>query len=235
MRRVALWVGIGLASGSAVAQDPSTACLEQLRTDSRYLPVAEKVPFDVTKGQPLELLASAERPTAAEKAALSFLATEGERCYELGDRWRTENYGAEINGYMLAYRVDLVSAMADLYAGKLTFGDLAKFRAKQMTDLKVKIDSAVARARTARESREAERQAAASRRRDEEARAQQAQEVQMRQFEESRRQAALMMLLNRPQPQAPQLKPYIMPTPAPRTSTNCTSYLSGNQLHTNCN
>lgn len=232
MKRLAQGVFSSVLCFAAYAQDPSAACLEQLRNDPRYLPVAEKVPFDVTKGQPIELLASTAKPNAAEKAALSFLATEGERCYELGDRWRTENYGPEISGYMLTYRVDLVSAMADLYAGKITFGDLAKFRAKQMAELKSKVDLAVARVKA---SRDAAQQAAAARQQEEDARLRQYQEAQARQAEESRRQAALMLLMNRPQLQAPRLQPYVMPVPAPRQSTNCTSYVTGNQLHTTCN
>lgn len=52
--------------------------------------------------------------------------------------------------------------------------------------------------------------------------------------EQARRAAAIQMLSNMPRPQPITIQPYQMPTPAQQPSTNCTSYVSGGQLITNC-
>lgn len=51
---------------------------------------------------------------------------------------------------------------------------------------------------------------------------------------EARRRAAIQMLGSRPAYQPYQLQPYQMPNSPPSPPTNCTSYVSGGQLITNC-
>ena len=229
--------GLVWANGAA-AQDPTPPCLAQLRDDSRVQSLLEKLPFDVTKGQPLEVLANKTKPTAQEKTALSYFAAEGERCLDLGDEWREKNYPAAAMALLRTYRVELLSALAELYAGNMTFGDVAKFRAKQTSDLKNSLETVVREVQAQREAAEKQRDAAASQEsrlnEQREAIAQQqrfAQQQAAQQQEEARRQAALQFLMNRPAYQPNQLQPYQMP-PLPRSqTTNCV--VNGNQV--NCN
>ena len=149
------------------------------------------------------------------------------------------------------YRVDLVAALADLYAGQLTFGDVAKFRAKQTADLRNSVAAIEqglqakraaevqarqdAAAQKAKEDAQSNAQLAAiERQRAAEQRQLEAQQMYARQQEyarqqamqqqqeEARRQAALMILLN----QRP-IQPYQIPLPPNPTTTNC--YAIGNQ------
>ena len=213
------------AGGFAWAQDPSTACLAELKADSRLSPIEGKVPFDVTKGQSLEVLANKAKPNEQEKAALSYMASEGERCLELGTEWRQKNYPSEINALMTTYRVEIVSALADLYAGNITYGELAKFRAKQAADLKNQVEVVAARVEQIRRMDARRLEEAATQQQDERRRAEAQREAIARQDEENRRQAALQILLNRRAYQPTPLQPYQMPVPQ---TTNCSAY--GNQL-----
>jgi flagellar biosynthesis GTPase FlhF len=183
-------------------------------------------------------LANQSKATAKEKTALSILVSELDRCTELGADWRKQNYPASINGYGNTYQSFLRSAMAELYAGKLTFGDFAKARDRELTELLNKVSQEVQQiqAQRAGEKRQQEQAAnaaeeqrrAAVRRSFEQAEAQRRyEEQQAMQADESRRQAALQYLFNQRQAQPYQVQPYQMPVPK---TTNCSTY--GNQ--TNC-
>lgn len=221
-----------------MAQDPSAACIQQLGGDERLQALFKKAPLDISKGQPLEVLANQSKATAKEKAALSILVSELDRCTELGADWRKQNYPASINGYGNSYQSFLRSAIADLYAGKLSFGDFAKARDREFTELLNKVNNEVQqlqaqRAANARQQEQAaataeEQRKAEMRRSFEQAEARRHEaEQQAIRAEESRRQAAIQYLQNQRQMRPIQVQPYQMPVP---TTTNCNTF--GNQ--TNC-
>lgn len=234
-----VWILVaGCFCGGAIAQDPSAACIQQLGGDERLQSLFKKAPLDISKGQSLEVLANQSKATPKEKTALSVLVSELDRCTDLGADWRKQNYPASINGYGNTYQSFLRSAMAELYAGKLTFGDFAKARDKALTELlnKVSIEVQQIQAQRAGEKRQQEQEAnvaeeqrrAAVRRSADQAEAQRRyEEQQAMQAEESRRQAAMQYLLNQRQAQPYQVQPYQMPVPR---TTNCSTF--GNQ--TNC-
>jgi hypothetical protein len=235
----------GFCNG-AIAQDPSVVCTQQLGEDGRFESLFKKAPLDISKGQSLEVLANQSKATAKEKIVLSTLMSELDRCNEVGADWRKQNYPASINGYGNSYRSFLRSAIADLYSGKLTFGDFAKARDRELTELVNKINIEVQQLQAQRTDAARLQQQEATRQQEQEAKAAEAQrqtevriwtekvEAQRRfaaqqemQAEESRRQAAMQYLLNQRQAQPYQIQPYQMPIPK---TTNCTTF--GNQ--TNC-
>lgn len=116
--------------------DPSMACGEQIGIEPRFQSLFEKMPWDITKGQSIEILASKAKANADEKNALSLLSSELERCIGLGSVWRQKKYPPRFVNLQEKYRVDTLSVMADLYAGKTTFGAAAKTRAKLLSDFK---------------------------------------------------------------------------------------------------
>ncbi len=209
--------GLSLTAAS-FAQDPTIECIAEVHADPRTQILWSKMPFDVTKGQPLEVLASKERPTPEESAALSVLATEGERCFDLGEKWRQENYPTEVNAVLTTYRVDALLALADLYGGSITYGEMARTRARLAADLKNRVDAVAAKIKAQREAEAAQRQELATARNEADRQAQQQIEFQR---EQARRQAALQMFL----------KPNLLSMPqVPRTqNTNCTAF--GNQVN----
>ena len=220
----------------AWAQNPTTECLAQLKEDAKLQILWEKLPFDVTRGQSLEVLANKTKPTMKEKAALSFFTSESERCVDLGAEWRQQNFDPAVISLFATYRVEIVSALADLYAGKTTYGDFGKFRAKQTADLKNNVDAVSRSLRTQQAANDKQRQEAVAQQNEAGRQAQEqrvAIELQQQfarqqaeeQQEEARRQASLQYLRNQ--------KPYQVPLyqmPIQRTqTTNCTAL--GNQMN----
>lgn len=238
MNTLMWFIVLGCLPGVVMAQDPSAACIQRLGGDERLQHLFKKAPLDISKGQPLEVLANQSKATAREKSALSVLVSELDRCTELGADWRKQNYPASIIGYGNSYQSFLRSAIADLYAGKLSFGDFAKVREREFTELlnRINIEVQQLQAQRAADARLQEQAAVSAeeqrkaevRRSFDQAEAQRRYaEQQAIQAEESRRQAAMQYLLNQRQAQPYQVQPYQMPVPR---TTNCSTF--GNQ--TNC-
>lgn len=239
---IALCLGLCLvwpAWSQSPDENPSIACISQLKDDARIQILADKIPFDITQSQPLETLANKSKPTAKEKVALSFFVAEGERCANLGAYWREKNVPPEINGLLAAYRIDAVAAIADLYAGKISYGDLAKLRAKSAAELKVRVDAVVRDLQEKRASAQLGRQEAEALRKQAETQARErremneqqqrfAQQQAEQQQDEARRQAAMQMLMNQRPSRPYQIQPYQMPIQRSQT-TNCE--VLGNQMN----
>jgi len=140
---IALLLCILSMDSFAQAKDPSSDCLMRLKDDDRFTLLFAKMPMDISKGQPIEVMADSSKVSIKEKSQLSVFVKEGQACYESGTDWRQKNYPAEANSLMISYTVDVLSAMADLYAGKMTYGEVAKYRAKRMAEFQVSINSVV--------------------------------------------------------------------------------------------
>lgn len=223
-----------VGSSHAFAQeDPSKACLSALQPDPKIQILNAKMPFDITNGQSLAVLSDPTKPNTKEKVALAYFATEADRCFGVGAEWRTEHYPVEVSSALTLFRVDVLSAMADLYGGKMTFGDYAKLRAKMLADLKVKVDGVVAAKNAEREEQDRRQQEAAARKDEadrliqvqrealaqQQADAEQQRQIALQQAQQqqvdAKRRAILQMLQNQ------QVKPYVIP---PTITTNCQAY-----------
>lgn len=119
----------------SLAQDPSLACIEELKSNQELQGLFKKMPVDVSKGQSLEVLANNTKPTANEKKLISIFIDALETCSNQGTGWREKNYPLSFNTLGAKHQSDFKIAASDLYGGKLTFGEFAKLRAKMMTEL----------------------------------------------------------------------------------------------------
>ena len=92
------------------------------------------MPLDVSKGQSIDILSNNTTPTAVEKKSIVKLMESIEACSNQGSEWSAKNYPLVINHLGAKFQSDIKIGIADLYSGKLTFGELAKRRTKMMTD-----------------------------------------------------------------------------------------------------
>lgn len=130
----------GEAERLQAEREKSDACLVQLKNDPNLRSLYAKLPFDLTKAQPIEVLASNSKPNAKEKSALAAYSAEKERCLDIGNNWRKQTFPPEVQALANTYRAESISVLADLYAGKLSFGDAAKLRAKQAASFSQDLD-----------------------------------------------------------------------------------------------
>lgn len=143
-----------MKSNTPVAIDPTVVCMDELKANTDLQDLYKKLPLDVSKGQSLEVLSNNSKPTAIEKKHILKFMDLIEGCSREGSEWRTKNYPLVINNLGAKYQTDIKIAMADLYSGKLTFGELAKIRTKTMTDFMANLLSEVAKIKEERAMQE---------------------------------------------------------------------------------
>ena len=227
-----------LLVGGAFAQDPTVSCMEELKTNTELQGLYKKMPLDVSKGQSLEILSNNTKPTAAEKKSILRFMESVEACSNQGSEWRAKNYPLVINNLGAKFQSDIKIGIADLYSGKLTFGELAKIRTKMMTDFIANLQLEVAKIKEERSLQEeviakkAQSDLERDRQRAEAIQDRNAQIAAEREAtalqnaaiaEEARRQAVLQYYMRS--------LPTYQPLPMPRApvTTNCNAF--GNQLN----
>lgn len=169
----------------------SRACLSKLTEDARTKSLAGKFsPFGNTTA-PIEMLANSSKPNAREKAALAYVVAEWEKCIDIQAEPRKKYLPPEANNIISSYRLDLRTAFSDLYAGKLSYGDLAKSRAKLDIEFKQKIDKLSAKIQAQEFAEARQKQEAEAQRRYAEAQSQQQREAEKQRQAEARRMLAM--------------------------------------------
>ncbi len=181
--------------GSAIAAEMSVAeCEAQIVANKNFQILKGKLDLLYSANPSIEILANSKVPSKREKVAISLWVEEQKRCSAPGIAYH-KSQSPEIGAiYDQAYAEMYISA-ADLYQGKITYGDFAKAGARRHQEIKGKISSVVERffaQKAERERQEAERarQAAWARELEEE----QQRELLARQ-QENERQRRLQILL----------------------------------------
>jgi hypothetical protein len=117
-------------SSNALADDPSTECMDRLKLNDELHVLNGKIALGNTDDQTLEILSNDDLPTKKEKEAISIWVKERQICKQLGAEWRSKNYPPTLIPIVDGYYSDLTSLTADLYARKISYGEFAKARAK---------------------------------------------------------------------------------------------------------
>ena len=129
-----LCVGLICAIAAAQERDPAQACLQSLAEHPALAPLKGKFPFYDYRSQSLSLLANDERPTDAEKQALERWAMEADRCHAQGEAARLRQ-PAGVSALLGQYALTRKALAADLFAGKITYGDFGRAMALAETRL----------------------------------------------------------------------------------------------------
>jgi hypothetical protein len=207
-------------------------------------PLACKITFVDYLKQSIEMLANAERPSPAEKAALVLWLSETQQCMQLGHQWRADNLSASVNALLEQNAVVVDALTADLYRGKISYGEFARAMATNHAKLNSEV-VAIEQKQAEDEALQQERQAnEEQRRKDEQAARHREQEWQRAldkvQREQARLSAEVANLIGKKaspppvaQPAAQTRLPPPLPAPLPAdvppqlplqksTTTNCT-------------
>ncbi|MFZ6713104.1 hypothetical protein [Undibacterium sp. TC9W] len=234
----------------------SRACLNKLTEDARTKSLAGKFSPFGSNAVPMEMLANTSKPNAKEKAALSYVVAEWEKCIDIQAEPRKKYLPPEANNIISSYRLDLRSGFADLYSGKSSYGDTARMRAKLDIEFKQKIDTLSAKIQAQEFADAKQRQEAEAQKRFAEAQSQQQREAEKQRQAEARRmlnmqeaQARAQLEQNRQLQrnvdflQGMQMQQMFRPPPppqpviiqqAPSYPTTCKSTRFGSTVTTNC-
>lgn len=233
MRALILFAALFCSLNTAFAQDPSDPCLNKLKTDPKLQVLFERFPYDVSKGQSLEVLSNNNKISDDDKVALSYLVKQGQDCFNLGSDWRSANYSVEMVNAISSYIVETLAVYSELYSGNITYGETARKRAKLSADLGNKIREIASAAAEKKKVADAKRKANSDAIADKKAQAiadqinrqeAEARAAEARNLEERRR--AILQLMPQMQVQPNIVTPYQMPIPK---QTRC--QMIGNQMN----
>jgi hypothetical protein len=205
----------------AQPSNPSTQCFADLENNPELQAIKSKVSLGNLAGQTLEMLSNDKKPTSVEKIALSRWDALRQSCIQMNQEWNQSHVAPNIAVIVDRLSSEFKMALADLYSGKITYGQFAKIR--QMNSDKAKAEASnIERQNQSANIQQQQRQQELN---------QQAQQAEA-QNQIQRNALATQMILNNKPYQAPMpqaVTPYQMPqlqapnlqTPIAPTNTNC--------------
>jgi hypothetical protein len=196
--------GIPVRVQAQVPPNPAIACFQGLPDREDLKPIASKVWLGLRKDQPFTMMTITDKVTDADRPALLAWVNATQECTRQGAPWLQQYLPPQFGSIIERATAKFLANVADLYAGKITYGDFAKKRIEDGSASDKEWAEAVEHFR--------EQQAEAQQRQAEaQARAQAQRNAQVFQY-----------LLNRSQPQ-PYPQPYvpqpIQPYHPPMTTT----------------
>jgi len=217
-RNIAFWVAVTLSPLGANAQslNPSTECFNNLESIPELQVLKGKVALAGISGQTLEMLANDKKPTPSEKGALAKWDSLRQPCIKLNSEWNESRLAPNVTVIIDKVASQVKEALADLYSGKISYGQFAKLRQSNSDKAKVEIANIDQQNQNntfqqKQQQQQLEQQAATA-------------AAQERQVNNA---LATQMLLNNKPYQAP--APYQVQPIKPPTTTNC--YKMGNSLN----
>ncbi|MHB8562672.1 MAG: hypothetical protein ACYDDA_01775 [Acidiferrobacteraceae bacterium] len=141
MKRVIILVVTMVLAGCqttrpVVPPDPGIACAKALETNPEFSIIAGKVALVDPRQQTFSMLINTSKPDQVEKVAIAKWITDKQACYALTQRWRAQyNFPSTLSAIDDANNSKFLNLSANLYNGKLTYGQYAKARAKVFAEV----------------------------------------------------------------------------------------------------
>lgn len=242
-----------LVAIQAIAQTPSSPppnpgveCIAAIAASNEFDAIKGKMALGSVDDQTLEILANVKKPTKTEKAQIARWVARRQSCMDASLDWYRSYFGLEIAELVSSTFKANLSIIADLYAGKLTYGDCAKQRARVDAEARERLVAIIQRLTEKRAAaiQQQQQQEAAIKQQEASAEAQRQQQEaafreQRRQQEaainEQRRQQAIQILLplaiqEQQQQEAARQRNLqnMFPKPRPIYNTNCYTDRFGN-------
>lgn len=190
------------------ADDPSNRCIDRLGTDAQLTPIVSKVGVVTnTDSITLEMLASQERATEADKVVLQYWASARQRCAEEGAAFRRAYAPPQFQILASDGTAAQLILLSRLYSGEITYGQFNVERKQLRSEFAKRVQVA--------QAQEAQGNLAA----------QQAEAIRRAQASQELTNGLLLLQASRPPPMA------IQPPP---TQVTCTSRPVFNQVQTVC-
>lgn len=133
-----------VANNAIAEANPVTQCESQIISNKEFNILKGKLDLLNAADQPTEILANSKVPSKKEKPAIALWVEEQKRCSALGIAYH-KSQSQEIGAiYENAYAEMYISA-ADLYQGKLTYGEFARASVRRHQEVREQIAAVIAR------------------------------------------------------------------------------------------
>ncbi len=151
MRKLAVLGLVALLAGCAT-ENPNVQSAREICAiaygDPALAPVRERIPWDddAAVKAAMHFLADPDKPNDTERAALQVLDSANRRCWDAWDK-------AGRSPVVQSARSAVSAALAELYTGKVTYGEFNRRRAGAIADMRARLKEAEDRERAAYYSR----------------------------------------------------------------------------------
>gem|GEM_PF-2699811 len=166
-----LSVFFGLLHFSVLAQESATDCELQILANKDFAVLKGKLDLLNTADQPTEILGNTKTPSKTEKAVIAKWVEEYKKCSKPVIEYHMSR-SLEVGTVFENAYAELYFSAADLYQGKITYGDFARASVKRHQDARERISIIFAK------SQERQRRIAAEKNQAEAAERQAAAEMQ---------------------------------------------------------
>ena len=115
---------------ATVPPNPTIGCINALLSQADFAPISSKIYLGFGKDQPFAMTTNTDKPTDEEKKAIASWMSARQECFNSGNPWRQQYLPPEINAIGNRVWSSFLLLTADLYNGKITYGDYAKQRSQ---------------------------------------------------------------------------------------------------------
>lgn len=202
MQRQVFIAGILMASVVALAaespfevnQSALANCESQILANKQFSILKGKLDLLNTANQPIEILANNKKPSKQERSAIALWVEEQKRCSGPSIEFH-KSQAPQIGAIFDSAYTELFISAADLYQGKITYGDFAKASMRRHQETKGNIAAVIQQFRAQQQAEKEQREAWERQQQAEQAQRQlfdQQQAEQARREAREREQAALV-------------------------------------------
>jgi hypothetical protein len=114
--------------------NPELACVEAVARRADLAPIAGKIWLGGALSQPAAFFALADKASESDKLVIAAWVNLRRECSRQGQAWVQQYAPPEFAALVSKSNSAYLSLTADLYAGKISYGDYAKARAKLFRD-----------------------------------------------------------------------------------------------------
>jgi len=133
-------------ASNEVSQNSLTPCEAEMVANKSLQILKGKLDLLNAESQPLEILANNKKPSKKEQPAIALWVEEQKRCSAPGIAYH-RSHSLEVGAIFDQAYADLYISAADLYQGKITYGDFAQATVRRHQALKERLSGVVARFR----------------------------------------------------------------------------------------
>ncbi len=189
-----IFIIFGFNTPSFAQMEDFRNCINSMNQQTFYAPLREKVSLGIVNDQTFSMLTNQSYVSNDEKPVIMAWVNERNRCFSENSTAISNEFSPPVFSLIATLQQNFERVAAQLYTGKITFGEFSQQRAQDASAVGAKIQNLL------QAEADNKNQIAAGN-------------------EQARRAAILQLMANRPQPY--QVKPYI---PSPTTTTNCTQF-----------
>jgi len=121
--------------------DLAGKCFDSLDSYPDLAIIKDKVGLTGVNSQTIEMLANNQKPTSVEKVALLKWGSLRQSCIQIQQDWLSKYQSSNINVIVNIGIAESKQQLADLYAGKITYGEFAKVRQYNQNKINAEISA----------------------------------------------------------------------------------------------